>query len=130
MSRKLTSKHATPLPPSNSCYRFRSGTTERPRKAHISLAEQQNFARANSRRRRPRHEYVEWEEVCCWSASECRCVMALSHDAAGCGQNASWRAGTIMRVRPSENGNTRRANQQQQQYADVITNHETSRPIS
>jgi hypothetical protein len=34
MSKEVTSKHATPLPPLNSSYRFKSGTTERPRKAH------------------------------------------------------------------------------------------------
>jgi len=31
-------------------------------------------------------------------------VMALSHDAAGCGQTASWRVEMIMRVRARENG--------------------------
>jgi hypothetical protein len=32
-----TDKYATPLPPLKSSCRFKSGTTERPRKAHISL---------------------------------------------------------------------------------------------
>jgi hypothetical protein len=96
-----------------------------PARRTVRLAEPQNFARAN-RRRRGQHEYVGWERACCWSASKCRCVMALSHDAAGCGQSASWRAGMIMRVRPSENGTTRQA--KQQQFADVIPNHKTGRP--
>jgi len=47
---------------------------------------------------------VFWVGVGCRSASQYHCVMALSHDAAGCGQTASWRAEMLMRVRPRENG--------------------------